>query len=324
MPGTSLSCATVARSQLLLPYPQFTGITLNTNQGFSWHHSLQTRFERRFSGGLTATASWTWSKFMEATGYLNATDPVPTRAISDLDRTHRVVVTGIWELPFGEGRRFGARAPGVLGKLISGWQRQGIHQFQSGPALGFGKAIFNGNLADIPIPNSHRTVYTWFNVDAGFDRVTQDQLSSNIIYMPLRFSGIRGDGINNFDLSLIKNITFTERMRLQFRSEFINALNHPQFSAPNTSPASTAFGSVTSEILLPRTIRFGMKMIFGFHRSQFGSFSSRLPLLWRDRAGDRLAHHSPVHSMFLRQSQDRLSAAYPPRISSNSSTLVLL
>jgi hypothetical protein len=262
LPLTGLSSTTVSRSQLLRPYPEFTGITFNTNQGFSWYHSMQTRFERRFASSLMTTVAWTWSKFMEATSYLNATDPVPTRVISDLDRTQRIVVTALWELPFGNGHHFGAGRHGLPGKLISGWQAQGIYQLQSGPALGFGNAIFNGDLHNIPIPNSQRTIYQWFNVNAGFDRATQNQLSSNVIYLPVRFSGTRGDGMNNWDLSLIKNTYLSEHIRLQFRSEFINALNHPSFSAPNTNPSSTAFGTVTSEANFPRTIQFALKMTF--------------------------------------------------------------
>ena len=60
LPNTSLSGTTVARSQLLIPYPQFTGVTVNTNQGYSWYHGMQTRFEKRFSGGFQSSVSWTW------------------------------------------------------------------------------------------------------------------------------------------------------------------------------------------------------------------------------------------------------------------------
>jgi hypothetical protein len=101
-----------------------------------------------------------------------------------------------------------------------------------------------------------------FNVDAGFERNNQLQLASNIRRLSSRFSGIRADNVNNWDLSVIKNTRLTERAQLQFRAEAINALNHPQLTNPNTTPASTAFGRVTGEFAWPRVIQFGMKVLF--------------------------------------------------------------
>lgn len=75
LPGTGLSGATVARSQLLLPYPQFTGVTMDPPIGFTWYHSLQARVERRFGDGFTIQGNYTWSKMMQATEFLNASRP---------------------------------------------------------------------------------------------------------------------------------------------------------------------------------------------------------------------------------------------------------
>jgi hypothetical protein len=262
LPGTGLAGSTVGRSQLLRPYPQFTGVGYTTNEGYSWYHSLQTRFEKRLSAGYTVSVAWTWSKFMEATSFLNETDPGPERVISDQDRTHRLVVTGIYELPFGKGRPWLGSTGGVAGKLISGWQVSGIFQGQSGPAIGFGDVIFNGNLKNIPIPDSERTTQRWFNIDAGFERASARQRSWALRNMPSRFSGIRGDGMNNWDLSVIKNTHFRERGYVEFRTEFINALNHAQFTAPNTTPTSTAFGSVNGVSQFPRIIQLALRVVF--------------------------------------------------------------
>ncbi|MEK7403489.1 MAG: carboxypeptidase-like regulatory domain-containing protein [Acidobacteriota bacterium] len=261
LPRTSLSGQTVSRSQLLRPHPQFTGISYNNNQGYSWYHSMQARFEKRFSQNYTVSVSWTWSKLMEAIGYLNSTDPVPERVISDLDRTHRFTVSYVWELPFGRGKRWAPKAA-LIDRLVSGWQAQGIYQGQSGPALGFGNSIFTGRLADIPLPKDRRTIDRWFNIDAGFERNASRQLGSNIRTLKSRFSGVRADGLNQWDLSAIKNTNINERLRLQFRAEFINSWNHVQFDAPNTSPSSTAFGTVNADTQLPRTIQFGLKLLF--------------------------------------------------------------
>ncbi|HWQ56964.1 MAG TPA: TonB-dependent receptor [Bryobacteraceae bacterium] len=262
LPKTALAGTTVSRSQLLRPYPHFTQIAYESNQGYSWYHSLQTRFERRFRAGYAIQASWTWSKFMEAVMYRNETDPVPEKLISEQDRTHRIVVATIWELPFGARKRFAAGARGLAGKLIGRWQVQAVYQGQSGQPLGFGNAIFNGSFKDIAIPNGRRTVDRWFNIDAGFDRDPRRQLAWNVIGLSSRFSGIRADGLNHWDLSAIKNTQVTERLIVQFRTEASNAFNHAHFNPPETNPSRAGFGAVTAESQLPRVVQFGLKLSF--------------------------------------------------------------
>ena len=262
LPKTNLASTLVARSQLLKPFPEFSGVSVNQNLGYSWYHSLQVRLEKRFSGGLNAQMSYTWSKTMEALSYLNAPDPALEEVISTQDRTHRLAVIWLYELPFGRGKRLGRSANAVVSKFISGWQVQGIYTAQSGAALGFGNAIFVGDLKNIPLPKDQRTVDRWFNIDAGFERNSARQLGSNIRTFPSRFSGVRADGPNNWDMSVIKNTRLSERTQLQFRAEAINALNHPQFTAPNTTTTSTAFGTVTGEFAWPRVIQFGIKALF--------------------------------------------------------------
>jgi hypothetical protein len=262
LPKTSLASTTTSRSQLLRPYPQYSALSSNQNLGYAWYHSMQARLEKRFSSGLSASLSYTWSKTMEALGFLNPTDLMPEEVISSQDRPHRVAVTWLYELPFGRGKALGGSTNALVSKVISGWQVQGIYTLQSGAALGFGNAIFTGNLKDIPLSTSERSVDHWFNVDAGFDRNPSRQLASNIRTLSSRFAGIRADGPNNWDVSFLKNTQLTEQIRLQFRAEAINALTHPQFTAPNTTPTSTAFGTVTGEFAWPRVIQFGMKVLF--------------------------------------------------------------
>ncbi|MCC6265141.1 MAG: TonB-dependent receptor [Bryobacterales bacterium] len=262
LPGTGLSGINTTRAQLLRPYPQFTGISFDDQQGYSWYHSIQTRLEKRFSQGYTVNVSWTWSKFMEATGFLNETDPQPEKVISDQDRTHRVVITGVYELPFGRGRQWGSGWHPVLNGVLGGWQLSNVYQYQSGPALGFGNAIFTGNLADIPLSSGKRARTRWFNTAAGFETNSLKQLSSNLRTFSSRFNGIRGDSMNNWDLSMVKAFPITEQVTLHFRSEFINAFNHVMFGDPNTNPASTAFGVITSEVSKPRTIQFALRLVW--------------------------------------------------------------
>jgi len=230
------------------------------NNGYSWYHSAQMRFEKRFGGGLSASLSYTFSKLMEAVSYLNGFDLRPEEVISSQDRPHRTTLNWLYELPFGKGRHFGAPPNKVASFLVSGWQFQGILTKQSGAPLGFGNAIFSGNLKDVP--TGSKDVNRWFNVNAGFERDNTRQLASNVRRLSTRFAGIRADGPDNWDLSLIKNSSVTERINIQFRAEAINAMNHPQFTAPNTAPANTAFGVVTGEFAWPRVIQFGMKVLF--------------------------------------------------------------
>jgi hypothetical protein len=262
LPGTGRAGTLIPRYSLLTAYPQFTGLTTTTNEGYSWYHALQVKAEKRFSAGYTLQAAYTFSKLMEAVEFLNPGDPAPYRSISDQDYPQRITVSGIYELPFGRGRRWASRAPGVTRALLGGWQIQGVYGGQAGQALGFGNAIFTGEVKNLPLPRGQRRVERWFNTAAGFERNTRNQLAYNRRAFPLRFSGVRADGINNWDLSVIKDTAVNERMKIQFRGEFLNALNHAQFSSPNTDPYSTAFGTITSERANPRRIQLGIKFIY--------------------------------------------------------------
>ena len=258
LPGTSLASSTTTVAQLLRPYPQFTGVNVDTNQGYSWYHSLQAQLSKRFAAGFSLQAAFTYSKFMQATAYLNATDPRPVRGISNLDQPLRLVATGIYELPFGPGKRWASRAPGAARNAIGGWQVQGIFMDQSGAPLGFGNAILLGSVKDVPLPADQRSIYRWFNTSA-FETNVAKQLSNNIQTLSPLFSGVRAPGIVKFDLAAIKNTRFGEKRYVQFRAEFVNAFNHAMFSAPNTNPSNTAFGTITS-VRTARTIQFGIKV----------------------------------------------------------------
>ena len=167
--GGGLQGRTVQVQQLLKPMPQFTGVTSTANGGFSWYHSMQLRVERRFAKGFSIQGSYTWSKFMEAVDRLNDTDAALHHVIAQQDRPHRVVINGIFELPFGQGRRwlsYGGWRNAIFGR----WQVQGIYQGQSGPPLGFANIAFYGDIKDIVLPRGERKVERWFNTDAGFER----------------------------------------------------------------------------------------------------------------------------------------------------------
>jgi len=261
LPGTGRDGRTIQRASLLLPYPHFTILGTDTNEGYSWYHSLQARVEKRFSAGYTFQAAYTWSKFMEATGFLNDGASVE-KVISDQDYPHVLAVSAIYELPFGRGRRWASRAPGAVEKIVGGWQVQGIYRAQSGQAVAFGNCTFWGDLHDLVLPKSQRTVERWFNIDAGFERNSSRQLERNWRTVSTRFTGLRSDGINNWDLSVIKNTRITESKRVEFRAEFLNALNHAMFQPPNANPYSGAFGTITAERSVPRQIQLGLRFVY--------------------------------------------------------------
>lgn len=253
----------ITRANLLRPWPQFTGVQVEEPIGYSWYHALQTRIEKRFSRGYTIQMSYTWSKTMQATEFLNNTDLRPYESISDLDRLHRLVVSGIWELPFGKGRQFGSKMPRALDFFAGGWQLNGVMQKQSGPPLAFGDVwtLFTGNPDTVVLPRNQRSVDRWFNTDAGFNKNAAQALANNIRVSPLRFGGIRADGQSRWDFSAIKTFPITERINTQFRAECVNAWNHPNLFVPNTTPTSGAFGTSTNQDV-PRSWLFSLTLRF--------------------------------------------------------------
>jgi hypothetical protein len=261
LPGTGLSGTTVARSQLLEPYPEFTGVSEPTNQGYSFYNALQVRYEKRFKTGLTATASYSWSKLIGGLSYLNAGDPMPERVISGSDRTHRLALTWIYALPFGHGQHWASSTPG-LSTVIGGWQLQGVFTFQTGPPLGFGDALLTCPASQIALSGDQRTIAQWFNTSC-FNRTSSQQLANNLITLSSLFGSVRGDGIRQFDLSLLKNTKLREGLNLEIRGEAYNAFNTPMFGAPSTSsPTSSAFGTVTTQFSTARTIQLAGKIVF--------------------------------------------------------------
>ncbi len=246
--GTALAGQTVGLSELLRPYPEFSSVSTTMADGFSWYHALEVRVEKRMTRDLSLQASYAWSKDMVANDKLNNTDPYPTHAIAALDREQHLVVSGLYDLPVGRGKRFLTNAPGWVNEALGGWSVQAIYQAQSGPPIGFGDVIFNGDLHDLVLPSNQRTVAQWFNTSAGFNRNSTQQLEDDIRTFPLRLAGLRANGYNNWDMSLEKRFSVREGMTFELRAEAQDALNHPMFSAPNTNPVATAFGMVTSTV----------------------------------------------------------------------------
>jgi len=263
LPGTALNGATVARQQLLRPFPQFSAVSLRDFQGYSWYHSMQARLERRFSKGFTTLVAYTYSKAMQATEYLNVGDPLPYRSISATDRPHHIAISGIFELPFGRGKPLLGNSSRLADAIVGGWQVGSVWQIHSGEPLGFGNALFLGDIKEIPLPRDQHSIDRWFNTDAGFVTNSDQQLALNLRTFPPLLSGVRADIYNVWDLSLLKKVRLRKRYQVQFPAEFLNAFNHPSsFAPPDTDPTSSSFGRVTNMYSLPRNIQLGLKFEF--------------------------------------------------------------
>jgi hypothetical protein len=260
--GSGLTGQTVNRSQLLLPYPHFTGLSISEPVGYTWYHSLEARLEKRFGSGFAVNSGYTWSKMMEAMTFLNSSDAQPEKVIGGQDRAHRITIGSVYELPFGQGRWLGGGMSRWLDAIVGGWQLQAIFQGQSGAPLAFGNIIYRGDVHDIVVPVGERSIARWFNTDAPFEKSTAKQLGSNIRTFPTRLSGLRGPGDNYWDMSLSKTLKITERLKMQVRTQWEGAMNHPQFDNPNLAPTNTLFGTITAIRGEARRIYVGAKLIF--------------------------------------------------------------
>ena len=267
--GSALRGATIERWRLLRPFPHFDNVVTTTSEGKTWYNAVQLSLNRRFAAGYTLATAYTYSKFEESTQFLNcvsatsgincADDPGPTRHISDMDVPHKLSVSGIWELPFGRG------TSGTAAKLLDGWQLSGVYSYQTGFPIGnFPKVIFNGNFDNLALGNP--TVEQWFNVDAGFNRVSAEQLTSfDTRAFPLRVTELRNDPMNNVDLSLLKRTDIFNGKALELRFEALNAFNSPQFASPpggNLNPVSGSFAQVTSGVIYARRVQVHVRLIF--------------------------------------------------------------
>ncbi len=149
LPGEGLNGTTTQRQQLLRAYPQFQNIDVRRYDGSTTYDSAQFRIERRFSGGYTVLTSYTWSDFKEKVSRLNETDTSYEERLNDTQLPHRLVMNGIWELPFGRGRKWGGANP-VVNAFIGNWSVSAIWNWQSGrPNLTLGNVYYDGDITKL-------------------------------------------------------------------------------------------------------------------------------------------------------------------------------
>lgn len=244
------------------PFPDFGGITWNEQSASSIYHALQSKVERRFSKGFTLLGSFTWSKAIDnssesAQGLTNPFDASLDRGLSSFDVPFNFTLSSVYEFPFF--RRDSVNP--VVRHILGGWVFTEILTLRSGLPFtpvwsgdvsntGSGarpKRICSGRL-DNP------TLNHWFDTSCFVapDPFTFGNSGRNIL---------RGDSYENLDLGLYRNFSFSENQRVQFRAEFFNVLNHPNFALPvgtiNTPSAGRVFGSSPGRI-----IQFALKYNF--------------------------------------------------------------
>ncbi len=257
-----------------------SGITVFNSIGKSNYNSLQVRAEKRFSNGLQFAVAYTWSHSLDLVSAANlgsnnnsggryfAAHPEWERGNSDFDIRHRFVATYIYELPFGQGKRFGSGVGGALNQVVGGWQVSGITTLSSGNRLTVtdGNGDFTntggGQRPDIvpgQNPNGTPCVPGQFFNTCAFEDPPLSTLPSfgnagrNIVH---------GPSFQVWDFSLLKRFRLTERTQLEFRTEFFNLPNHTNFyPGSGLDLSGSDYGYLTSA-RPPRQIQFGLKLYY--------------------------------------------------------------
>jgi TonB dependent receptor len=269
--NAALNGAEIVRSQLLRPFPQFTGLTEDRQTiGRAWYNSLQVRVEKRLSHGFHYLFSYTFSKNMEAVGYLNAQDPIGQLAsvITEDYAPHRAMISGGYDLPFFKN------SSAVVRGIAGGWKVNVIGTFQSGLPVNTPGGVFL--IGDPRLPEGRQSRARWFNTctltvtggrqncaDASETPVFQVQPAFTLRSHSTRFSNIRTARPPIFDVSLFKTFRIKESMALQLRAEAFNFANTPWFGAPNIGVNAAIFGVVTpSQNNDQRNVQLALKLIF--------------------------------------------------------------
>ena len=252
------------------PYPQYARIRMIAPDTNTVYHSLQSRFEHRFSRGLSLTAAYTWSHLIDDAGEtINAggcqcqnprSRGKAERGSSVLDQRHRMVIGYLYEVPFMKSLH------GAAGAVLGGWQTGGILTFSRGlpfNVLQSGDSQNNDGIWERPnlvtgqsVTAANQTLNQWFNT-AAFSRAL-------LMYGNSPRNPLVGPGISTWDLSASKNFKMPklETQSLLFRAEFFNAFNTPQFANPGGTLGNGTFGRVTSTSVPNRQIQFALKYLF--------------------------------------------------------------
>jgi hypothetical protein len=255
----------------LRPYAGYGAISERDQGDNSSYNSLQISGSRRMQSGLSLTANYTFSRTLDTSSGTpqNSYNVRPDYGLSSIHRAHLLNVNYIYELPF-----FRRDANAILRSTLGGWEVSGVTTYQSGApntvtVLSDVARIGSNSsratvIGDPNLPKDQRTLARWFNTEAF---LAPERMSPGVFGNAGRNTLI-GPGFSEWDVAAIKNFDFRDRLRLQFRAESFNVLNHPSFTGIDTTvrfdsagkPAQT-YGAVTS-VGPARVLEFGLKLLF--------------------------------------------------------------
>ncbi len=280
--GTPLSSPVVQKYQLLLPYPQFVNVSsMPLPVANSIYQALQLRAEKRLSHGLQLLATYTWSKSMDDAsagtvtwmgGWTSLQDPNNLRgerSLSEFDIPQLFGLSYVYELPVGHGKPLGSHLAPVVNTILGGWKTNGIWRFSTGQPL----ALSVSGSTPLPTYGPQRPNLTGDLLrNTGSDWMQNYFSNPGVVSVPAPYtlgsaprtlSSVRSPGVSNANLSLFKAFEL-ERLRpgsqIEFRAEFFNAFNHPQFCGPNATVNSAMFGEVTSTCAAAREVQMALKL----------------------------------------------------------------
>jgi hypothetical protein len=282
--GSSLSQPTVPREQLLLPYPQYTGVSFaGQGIGNSTYESLQVKAEKRFSGGNSILVAYTHAKLISDTdtitswlegggtgGIQNWNNLNNEKSLASFDVPDRLVVSYVLDVPVGKGRKFMSHANRFTDAAIGGWGVEGVTTIQEGFPLHFTTNSSNLNAFN---SGSQRPDVVPGCTTASFTKSLNEWFNTSCFTQPAPFTFgdesrndpvLRSPGEAQWDFSAFKNFALDPegKAHLQFRAEFFNIFNRVQFGYPGQSLGSSNFGQITSIANSPRLVQFALKLAF--------------------------------------------------------------
>ena len=257
-------------------WPDFGTFTWNTMDGISNYHALTARLTKRFSQGFTALVSYTYAKEMDYNGgdssevtlLQDDNHPRADYSVGDVDTGQRLVISPVWQLPFGSGQHF-FNGQGLVNALAGGWELSGIITMQTGtPYTVYSPTDYSNTGSVSPRPDricngkGPETVGEWFNTKC----FTLDLLSLALGNETPRFGNsgrniLFGPNLRTWDIALMKRTKISERFALQFRAQFFNLFNRANFGLPGAAVTTSTAGLIGGA-RTPRDIQFGLKFEF--------------------------------------------------------------